>query len=113
MKTNESLPEPLKTGLCIKTNTMKSYQMLNRPVATVAIMQVARVASELANLGFGIITAQFGDSPSITIKPCVLTQKFVSVCTGQANFNGRMCRSYAAVYGGVKLVWHKPLKPLH
>ena len=118
MNTNDNHPAQRRTDVrpsaTLRAGTgMKSYQMLNRPLAPVAIMQVARVAGELSDLGFTVLTAQFGEQPSITIKPNIATTRFVSVCTGQGFFMGRMCKNYAAIFSGIKLVWHKPMKLLH
>ncbi|MDO9141474.1 MAG: hypothetical protein Q7U38_14240 [Methylobacter sp.] len=99
-------------GGSYQADSMKSCQMLNRPVEPVAIGQVAKVAAQLKDMGFQVLTAQFGDCPSVTIKPCANTVRLVSVCTGQSGAGGQMYRDYAAVMDGVKVVWHKPMRPL-
>lgn len=93
--------------------SLKSYQMLNAPRGPVGIGQAAQVAGRLKELGLVIVTVRFGDRPVITVKPSGITQRFDSVCTGQGGDAGAMYRSYATVVDGIKVVWHRPMQPLH
>lgn len=89
---------------------MKSYQLLNTPLKPVEKQLVAQVAGKLLDMGFTIITAQFGDRPSITVKPTAACRQLESICTGQGRESGLLYVSYAAGVDGVKVVWHKPKK---
>ena len=101
-------PDPVQ----LNSGVMKSYQLINTPMQPVAEQRVARVAKQLLELGFVIITARFGDRPSITVKPTAATRQLESVYTGQHGEGGQMFNSYAAGVDGVLVVWHKPKKAL-
>lgn len=89
---------------------MKSYQLLNSPLKPVEQPLVAQVAEKLLDMGFKIITGQFGDNPSITVQPTAACRQLESVCTGQGREGGLVYVNYAAGVDGVKVVWHKPKK---
>lgn len=93
----------------LNTGAMKSYQLVNAPLEPASVQLVGQVAERLLAMDFVIITAQFGDKPSITVKPTVATRQLESVCTGQhRGMDDRMYVAYAAGVDGVKVVWHKP-----
>ena len=97
----------------LNTGAMKSYELINTPLKPASVQIVAQVAKKLKSLGFVIMTARFGDFPSISVKPTKATRQLESVYTGQhSDKDGRMYNSYAAGFEGVKVVWHKPRRPL-
>lgn len=96
----------------LNTGAMKSYELVNAPLTPASVTLVSQVAEKLLSMGFVIITAQFGDSPSITVKPTVATRQLASVCTGQCGVAGQMYKTYAGGIDGVKVIWYKPMRPL-
>jgi hypothetical protein len=92
----------------LNSGALKSYRLINAPLKPASVQLVAQVANKLKALGFVIITAQFGNKPSITVKATAATRQLESVCTGQhRGMDDRMYVAYAAGVDGVKVVWHK------
>jgi hypothetical protein len=99
-------------GTGLNNGKMKSYELINSPLKPAPVQLVAQVANKLKDMGFEIVTGQFGDNPSITVKATVATRQLESVYIGQhSGQDGRMYRTFAAGLDGVKVVWHK-LKPV-
>jgi hypothetical protein len=91
---------------------MKSYELINAPLTPAPVQLVAQVANKLKEMGFEIVTGQFGDNPSITVKPTFATRQLESVYIGQhSDKDGKVYRTYAAGVDGVKVIWHR-LKPV-
>lgn len=96
----------------LNTGRMKSYELINAPLEPASVQIVAQVANKLKSMGFVIMTARFGNAPSITVKPTEATRQLESVYTGQhSDKDGRMYNSYAAGFEGVKIVWYKLKRP--
>jgi hypothetical protein len=94
------------------TGQMKSYELINSPLKAAPVQLVAKVANKLKDMGFEIITGQFGDNPSVTVKATMATRQLESVYIGQhSDKDGKVYRTYAAGMDGVKVIWHRP-KPL-
>ncbi|PPD36765.1 MAG: hypothetical protein CTY18_02985 [Methylomonas sp.] len=78
---------------------------------------VSQVAEKLIDMGFTIITAQFGDRPTIVVKPSQHTQQLPSCMTKRWHDGTRQYRTYAAIVDSVQVQWHKPFvirrKDLH
>ncbi|WP_031438208.1 hypothetical protein [Methylobacter tundripaludum] len=92
--------------------TMKSYELINTPLKPAPVQLVAQVANKLKDIGFEIVTGQFGDNPAITVKATIATRQLESVYIGQhSDKDGKMYRTYAAGVDGVKVIWHR-LKPM-
>jgi hypothetical protein len=108
---NRATPKLQAGAPAPKTGGMKSYQRLNTRLDPASVQVVARVAEKLESMGFTIITGQFGNRPSITVRPTAATLQLASVCTGQGGAAGQMYRSYAAKFEGVPVIWHKPMRP--
>lgn len=91
---------------------MKSYELINSPLKPAPVQLVAQVANKLKDMGFEIVTGQFGDNPSITVKATHATRQLESVYIGQhSDKDGKVYRTFAAGVDGVKVIWHR-LKPL-
>jgi len=91
---------------------MKSYELINTPLKPAPVQLVAQVANKLKDMGFEIVTGQFGDNPAITVKATIATRQLESVYIGQhSDKDGKMYRTYAAGVDGVKVIWHR-LKPM-
>lgn len=74
---------------------------------------VSQVAEKLIAMGFTIITAQFGDRPTIVVKPSQHTQQLQSCMTKRWHDGEKQYRTYAAIVDGVQVQWHKPFTLRH
>jgi hypothetical protein len=69
---------------------------------------VNQVARKLLSMGFVIVTARFGQAPSITVKATSATWQLASHYKGCGFDGGRHYRTFAAIVDGVEVEWHKP-----
>lgn len=86
---------------------MKSYQLLNTRIVPASEGKVSQVAEQLLEMGFIIVSGQFGSNPTLTVLPGEATLQLESVCTGQRHDGGKLYRTYSAALDGVRIVWHK------
>ena len=96
----------------LNTVHRKSYELISVPQEPASIIVIAKAVRKLLGQGFTVMAVRFGHSPAITVKPTMETRQLQSVCTGQSRgIDGRLYLTYAAGFGGGKVVWYKLKRP--